>query len=75
MQDFNIGKVADWDSAFEFSTESLVNHNSLGGHKFWMKDKDWKNRMKSMFSYKDYSFNNDIREYLKHIHLIHYLIK
>jgi len=69
MQDFNIGKVADWDSAFEFSTESLVNHNSLGGHKFWMKDKDWKNRMKSMFSHKDYSFNNDIREYLKHIHL------
>ena len=67
MQDFNIGKVADWNSAFEFSTESMVNHNSLGGHKFWILDKNWKNRMKNTFNHKDYLPNSNIREYLKYI--------
>ena len=67
MQDFFIGKVADYDSAFKFSTESLINNNSLGGHKFWINDKYWKNRMKTGFHYKDYLPNNDIKEYLKYI--------
>jgi hypothetical protein len=67
IQDFNLGKVSDWNSAFEFSTESTVNYHSLGGHKFWIMDKNWKNRMKITFSYKDYSFHNDVRKYLKYI--------
>jgi hypothetical protein len=42
---YNIGKVADWDTAFKFSSESYNNPDSLGGHNFWLSDKDWKNRL------------------------------
>lgn len=42
---YNIGKVADWDTAFKFSSESYNNNDSLGGHNFWLSDKDWKNRL------------------------------
>jgi hypothetical protein len=69
MQDFNIGMVSDWDSAFTFSTESIVNPNSLGGHKFWISDSQWKKRMKKSFSYKKYTPNNNIREYLSFLSL------
>jgi hypothetical protein len=32
MQELNIGKVADWDSAYTFSSESISNENSFGWH-------------------------------------------
>ena len=36
MLDYNIGILADWNSAITFSTESIFNINSFGGHKFWL---------------------------------------
>ncbi len=45
MQDFNIGKVADWDTARMFSTESINCIDSFGGHNFWISDKKWKFRV------------------------------
>jgi hypothetical protein len=42
---YNIGKVADWDSASLFSTESIVNNDSMGGHNFWINNKMWKKRL------------------------------
>lgn len=69
MQDLNIGKVADWDSAYLFSSEVNKNTKSWGGHKFWISDEKWKKRMKLFLTRKEYSFNNDICEYLKFIHL------
>lgn len=36
MQELNIGKVADWDSAYAFSSESYLNTNSFGGHGVWV---------------------------------------
>jgi hypothetical protein len=46
MQEYNIGKVADWDTAYNFSTESILNNNSFGGHNFWLCDNnDWKSRI------------------------------
>jgi hypothetical protein len=42
MQNFNIGKVADWNSAFKFSSESYFNENSFGGHTFWISNPEWK---------------------------------
>lgn len=65
MQEFNIGKVADWDSAYAFSTESINNPNSFGGHKFWISDKKWKDRIKQIYKFSDYEFASDISEYLK----------
>ena len=65
MQEFNIGNVADWDSAYMFSTESVNNPNSFGGHKFWISDKKWKDRIKQLYKFTDYAFASDINEYLK----------
>ena len=45
MEDFNIGNLADRENAYKFSTESLNNPESMGGHCFWHSDPDWKNRM------------------------------
>jgi hypothetical protein len=42
MLDFNIGLVADWNTAFNFSSESLFNPESFGGHGFWTNTKLWK---------------------------------
>jgi len=66
MQEFGIGVVADWDSASAFSTESVNNINSFGGHKFWIGDKNWKERFKKMFFFSEYYFHNDIIEYLNY---------
>jgi hypothetical protein len=45
MQEENIGNVADWQSAYEFSSESITNPDSLGGHNFFDFDNKWKERM------------------------------
>jgi hypothetical protein len=65
MQELKIGKVADWDSAFAFSSESINNPNSFGGHKFWISDKNWKEKLKQIFSFSEYNSRNDIVEYLR----------
>ena len=46
MIEYNIGNIADWDSAYEFSSESICNPNSFGGHIFWISDTNWKERFK-----------------------------
>jgi hypothetical protein len=35
MQELNIGKVANWDSAYNFSSETFVNEDSFGAHGIW----------------------------------------
>ena len=45
MQKLNIGKIADWDTAFKFSTEVIYSKDSFAGHQFWISDSLWKNRM------------------------------
>ena len=45
MIDNNIGIVADWDSASLFSSESICNYNSFGGHCFWIADPKCENRL------------------------------
>ena len=42
MIDHNIGKVAKWDVASNFSSELIYNPESLGGHAFWLSNKNWK---------------------------------
>ena len=64
MQDLNIGKVADWETALRFSSESVLNENSFAGHKFWISNENWKRRMKTTFKFNKYKFKNDIKKYL-----------
>jgi len=45
METYNIGKISDWNTASNFSTELILNLNSLGGHNFWACDSNWKDRI------------------------------
>jgi hypothetical protein len=45
MIDYNIGQVADYSTAFKFSSECYINPESFGGHCFYLYDKQWKDLM------------------------------
>ena len=61
MHEFKIGKVADYNTAFNFSTESVYNPNSFGGHCFWYSDKNWKQRLYNLINQKnDYKSINTL---------------
>jgi lipopolysaccharide biosynthesis glycosyltransferase len=45
IQEFELGRVAPWDIASTFSTESHYNPNSFGGHNFWVSDPNWRERV------------------------------
>ena len=66
MQDFQIGNVADWNIAYNFSSEQIFNPNSFGGHKFWVSNKNVKDHLNKTFNYKKYKNNNNILDYLKY---------
>lgn len=69
MQDFNIGKVADWETANRFSTGLHVyNPESFGGRKFWasLKNEKIKSIIKKRINIINYDFKSDIQLYLKH---------
>jgi hypothetical protein len=64
MQKFNIGKVADYDAAFKFSTESLNNPNSFAGHNFWISDPSWIKRIQKNLNLFNYTSNSNLNEFL-----------
>jgi len=64
MQKFNIGRVADFDTAFKFSTESLNNPNSFAGHNFWISDSSWLKRIQKNLNLFNYTTNNNLNEFL-----------
>ena len=45
MIDFNLGNVADFETAKRFSVERLYHPSPLGGHNFWLSDPHWKNKL------------------------------
>lgn len=45
MEDLKIGLLADRKSASDFSTETILNTDSFGGHNFWLNDHNWKERI------------------------------
>jgi len=65
MQELNIGDVADWDTAFNFSSEQIFNADSFGGHKFWINNKNWQDFLKKKFDYHIYRSKSHINKYLK----------
>jgi hypothetical protein len=64
MQENNIGVVASWDIAYKFSSESVFNEKSFGGHKFWISNKDWKKHMKKTFNFQPYFSKSNINQFL-----------
>jgi len=69
MQEHNIGKVAEWNDAFLFSSESICNSDSFAGHKFWLSNPSWKKLMHSTFNFEIYKYNNDIKKYIAYKNL------
>lgn len=65
MQEFNIGDVADWDTAYKFSSEQVFNSESFGGHKFWISNKDWKTFLKKIFRCGRYYPSSNLDKFLK----------
>jgi hypothetical protein len=45
MIKYNIGYVANYETASLFSTELIYNENSLGGHNFWLSNNNWKDNL------------------------------
>jgi hypothetical protein len=67
MQEYNIGDVADWNTAYNFSCETIFNPNSFAGHQFWISTNKWREHIKQIFGYKIYTPKSDIKKYLKFI--------
>jgi hypothetical protein len=40
--------IADFDVAYDFSTEIIYNSTSFGGHKFWLNDINWNQRIEQL---------------------------
>jgi hypothetical protein len=68
-QELGIGVVADYETASLFSTETVFSENSLGGHKFWICNNNWKNKLKHVFNYNIYIPHTDLNEYLRYCNL------
>jgi hypothetical protein len=67
IQEYGLGLVADWDSASDFSSESVYNENSFGGHKFWISNPEWPIYLKKIFNCNSYIPHSDLNKYLKYI--------
>jgi hypothetical protein len=63
IQDLELGRVASWETAFAFSSESQHSPNSLGGHNFWGSDPNWRKRL-----YTSVVVNFSLRTRLKTTH-------
>ena len=45
MEMYGIGTIADYQTASKFSSESIWNPTSLGGHQIWIASREWKFRV------------------------------
>jgi hypothetical protein len=65
MQKYNIGKVADIESAKLFSSESIYNPNSFGGHQYWLDLSKWTEpiNINIIKKFKKYDYINLILEH------------
>lgn len=45
METYNIGIIANYEVATQFSVESILNYDAFGGHQFWLNNPEWKKYM------------------------------
>lgn len=64
LQEYNIGDVADWDTAYNFSSESVFNPNSFGCHQLWVSTEKWITHIERSFGYEIYKNKSNIKDYL-----------
>ena len=60
MQELGIGTVAPWEAAVRFSTESILDKESFGGHNFWLcEPRGWTSRVLRNNVQLAYTFTTD----------------
>jgi len=64
MQEQFIGIVANWDAAYNFSSETVFNNDSFGAHKFWISNDNWKLYIKKKFNFKIYKTKSNLNKLL-----------
>ena len=64
IQEQSIGIVANWDTAHDFSSETVFNKDSFGAHKFWISNNNWKPYMKKKFNFKIYKPKSNLNKLL-----------
>lgn len=64
MEDFDLGYLADRNSASDFSTETIFNKDSFAGHNFWLCDPNWKERI-----YNDVVYNENYKKYINALNI------
>jgi hypothetical protein len=65
MQELHIGDVADWDTAYKFSSEQIFNPDSFGGHQFWISNNNWQEFLKKLFKFNVYNPKSNLDKYLR----------
>jgi len=50
IEDYYLGTIPNSDIASSFSTECILNYDSLGGHNFWLSDNNWINRVLNIYN-------------------------
>ena len=65
MQEHKVGDVADWDTAYSFSSEQVFNPKSFAGHKYWISNDEWKKFTYKLFNYSLYKPKSDLNKYLQ----------
>lgn len=64
MQKYNIGKIGNFETAFNFSEETLYNPNSFSGYNFWLSNPMWNKRIKENMKIYEYIPNSNLNDYL-----------
>jgi len=64
LQEYKIGDVADWNTAYDFSSESVFNPNSFACHKLWVSTDKWMSHIEKSFNYEIYKANSNVKDYL-----------
>lgn len=65
MQEYYVGDVANWDTAYSFSSEQIFNPKSFGGHQYWISNTNWKKFTLKLFNFRIYKPKSDLNKYLR----------
>jgi len=64
MKKLNIGKIANFETTFNFSEETLYNPNSFSGYNFWLSNPIWNKRIEENMKINEYIPNSNLNDYL-----------
>jgi hypothetical protein len=66
-QELGIGLISNYKSALHFSSETIFNPTSFGGHKFWINHPQWKTFLSNLFKIEPYEIVSNIEDYISYL--------